>query len=65
MLKMESFEDNLDSVTRQFCFVFSGNDCKDLQRICLPHFLSNWDVLGPICGIAVITVDEVHTVIDW
>ena len=54
---MARFEENLDGATRQACVVLLGNNCKDLQRIYLGHFLSNWDVLGPIGGIA---VEEVH-----
>ena len=61
-LKIASFEENLDRATRQACSVLSENDCKDLQRMCLGHFLSNWDIFGPIGEIA---VDEVHTVIHW
>ena len=61
-LKMASFEEHLDRATRQTCLVLSGNDCKDLQRIRLQHLLSNWDVLGPIGGIA---VDEIHTLMHW
>ena len=50
-LKMASLEEDVDRATRQACLVLSGNDCKDLQRrIYLRHFLSNWDVLGPIGG---------------
>ena len=62
MLKMSNLEENVDSATRQAGWFFRGNDYKDLQRICLGNFLSNWDVLEPIGGIA---VDEVHTEIHW
>ena len=62
MLKVSSFEENLDRATRQACFFLLDNSFKDLQRLCLGHFLSNWKVLGPIGGIA---VDEVHTEIHW
>ena len=57
---MATFEENLDGAGRKAYLVLSGNDCKDLQRIC--HFLSNWEVLGLIGGIA---VDQVHTDIHW
>ena len=60
--KMSSFDENLDRGTRQACLVLSEKDCKDLQRICLRHLISNWDVLRPIGGIA---VDELHTAIHW
>ena len=59
---MSSFEEYLDGATSLACLVLSGNDCKDVQRICLGHFLSNWDILGVIGGIA---VDDVHTEIRW
>ena len=59
-LKMANFD--MDQATRQACSVISGNDCKDLQRVCLGHFLSNWKILGPIGGTA---VDEVHREIHW
>ena len=62
MLKMATFDENLDRAIRQACLVLSVNDCKDLQRICLQHLLSNWDVFGPIGGIA---MDKIHTPIDW
>ena len=40
-----------------------GNDCKDLQRMCLRHLLSNWDVLRDrLVGIA---MDIIHTAIHW
>ena len=59
---MSNFKENVDGATSQACLVLSGNDCKDLQRICLGHFHSNWEVLGLIGGIV---VDEVHTEIQW
>ena len=61
-LKMASFEENLDCAIRQACLVLSGNDCKDVQRICLQHSLSNWEVLGPIGRI---TLDRGHMAIHW
>ena len=61
MLKMTCFEE-MDRVIMQACLVLSVNDCKDLQRICLQHLLSNWEVLGRLAGIA---MDEVHVQITF
>ena len=43
---MASFDKDLDCAIRQACLVLLADGCKDMQRICLKHFLSNSDVLA-------------------
>ena len=43
---MASFDEDLDRAIRQACLVLAVNGCKDIQRICLEHLLSNRDVFA-------------------
>ncbi len=46
MLEMASLDENFDCTLRQACSVLSMNGCKDSQRMCSQHLLSNRDVLA-------------------